>query len=53
MIGLNFKHDEPWQTKGSVFSDQNEKIFNKKWLETFYDEKALPTPTLSLYTIYN
>ncbi len=45
---LNFKHDEPWQTKGSVFSYQNEKIFNEKWLETFYDEKAF-----FLHTLHN
>lgn len=45
---LNFNHDEPWQTKGSIFSYQNEKVFDKKWIETFYDEKAL-----FLHTLHN
>ena len=44
---LNFKHDEPWQTKGSVFSYQNEKTFDQKWIETFYDEKAFFLHTLN------
>ena len=43
---LNFKHKEPWQTKGSMFSYQNEELYDKKWIDTFYDEKAYFLHTL-------
>jgi hypothetical protein len=29
-----------WQTKGSIFSEDNQKLFGRKWMETFWDEKA-------------
>ena len=44
---LNFKHKEPWQTKGSIFSYQNKEVFDDKWIETFYDEKALFLHTMN------
>jgi hypothetical protein len=44
---LKFNSVEPWQTKGSIFSYQNEKTFDKKWVDTFYDEKALFLHTLN------
>lgn len=44
---LKFSEKEPWQTKGSVFSYQNEDIFDKKWVDTFYDEKAFFLHTLN------
>jgi len=35
------RHDgSAWQTKGSIYSEKNQKLFGKTWMETFWDEKA-------------
>lgn len=39
-----FRTDDPdargWQTKGSIFNYLNEDTFDRKWIETFWDERA-------------
>lgn len=39
-----------WRTQGSIFSRENAKIFDDKWLEDFWDEKAYLIHTLNHIT---
>lgn len=36
-----------WRTKGSIFSRENSVVFDKKWVDTFWDEKAYMLNTLN------
>jgi len=36
-----------WATHGSVFSKENSKVFDYKWIQTFWDEKAYLIHTLN------
>lgn len=41
-------HDQSnWRTKGSIFSKENQKVFDKAWMETFWDERAYYIHTLN------
>jgi len=36
-----------WRTKGSIFTEQNQKFYSKEWMETFWDERAYYVHTLN------
>lgn len=48
---LNFKMIKTdhsyWRTKGSIFSKENQKLYDNKWMMTFWDEKAYYLHTLN------
>jgi hypothetical protein len=39
--------DGMWKTKGNIFSAWNEDVFDKKWVETFWNKKAYYLHTLN------
>lgn len=41
------KEGTKWRTHGSIFSRENERIFDKKWLDIFWDEKTYLIHTLN------
>jgi len=40
-----------WATHGSIFSKENAKVFDYKWINTFWDEKAYLIHTLNNITL--
>lgn len=36
-----------WKTHGSIFSQENSRIYDRKWIENFWDEKAYLIHTLN------
>ena len=40
-----------WATHGSIFSKENSKVFDYKWINTFWDEKAYLIHTLNNITL--
>ena len=36
-----------WYTKGSIFQKNNQELYGKKWMDTFWDEKAYYINTLN------
>jgi hypothetical protein len=39
-----------WRTHGSIFSKENAKVFDNKWIKDFWDEKAYLIHTLNFIT---
>ena len=39
-FGKGDKDMTNWRTHGSIFSEENQKIFDHKWIDQFWDEKA-------------
>lgn len=46
-LKFNTNAGTAWQTNGSVLAEANEHIYNKHWMKTFFDEKAMFIHTLN------
>jgi hypothetical protein len=44
---MNKTDNSFWRTKGSIFSKENQKLYDRKWMMTFWDEKAYYLHTLN------
>jgi len=48
---MHFRHPKDdysnWRTAGSIFTEKNMKLYDKKWLDIFWDEKAYYIHTLN------
>jgi|SRR6056300_583723 hypothetical protein len=51
---LNRDTDFNWKTKGSIFSYTNKSLYDKKWVENFFDEESYIMLSLNaMYSIIN